>query len=142
MSEMTKKTNGDRPATQADLAGAETALRSEMAGMKTALQSEMSDMKTELRSEMSDMKTELRSEMSDMKKELKADIARVAVGLVKTQDRLQRVEENMATKADIRTVIGHIDGLTKGLSSYEYRLAVRKHQLQDHERRIDALEKS
>ena len=131
MSEMTKKTNGDRPATQADLAGAETALRSEMAGMKTVL-----------RSEMSDMKTELRSEMSDMKKELKADIARVAVGLVKTQDRLQRVEENMATKADIRTVIGHIDGLTKGLSSYEYRLAVRKHQLQDHERRIDALEKS
>ncbi|HAH32590.1 MAG TPA: hypothetical protein DCL44_09795 [Elusimicrobia bacterium] len=126
MSEMGKKTNGDKPATQADL----TVLKTDIVAL----------MKSDMSKHREATQAMLESGLTALKTELKADISRVAVGLVKTQAELREVKENMATKADIRTVIGHIDGLTKGLASYEYRLAVRKHQLNDHERRITALE--
>jgi len=127
MSEMGKKTNGDKPAMQSDLVALRKATRADMQAM--------------LDSGLAETKTLLRSEMDGMKKELKSDIARVAIGLVKTQSDLREVKENMFTKSDARVIVGSIDKLTQGLASYEYRLAVRKHQLNDHERRIRILER-
>ncbi|HAH05784.1 MAG TPA: hypothetical protein DCM05_04530 [Elusimicrobia bacterium] len=124
---MGKKTNGDKPAMQSDLVALRKATRADMQAM--------------LDSGLAETKTLLRSEMDGMKKELKSDIARVAIGLVKTQSDLREVKENMFTKSDARVIVGSIDKLTQGLASYEYRLAVRKHQLNDHERRIRILER-
>ena len=64
-----------------------------------------------------------------------------------TKDRIMRVEENMATKADIRKVLDFIDAFAQRIETYDRKAVVHDHRLnetetalKDHETRIVQLE--
>ena len=78
---------------------------------------------------------------------LDTKVNKIAVELLQTSTRLQRVEENMATKEDVNKILNAIDNFTLKTETYDRKAIVHDHrikeaesELQNHETRIAHLE--
>ena len=76
-------------------------------------------------------------------------IDNVALELVKTNERLSRVETTMATKTDTNLIVEKIDHFMKKMSIFDQEEAVQsfhledlRHRVDDHDKRLTALEAS
>lgn len=74
-------------------------------------------------------------------------IDRVALGLVRTDERLERLEQTVATKTDVQLILSRIDHFTKRLSINDQEQGIQgvhmielRQKVDDHEKRLTALE--
>jgi len=64
----------------------------------------------------------------------------LAIQMLKHEDRLDRIEENMATKADIREITGTLDKIVKLVEKRGQELTVTQDWMERTDKRVDTLE--
>ena len=119
------KGKGEAPASRADLAGVEGRLDARIA----------------------DVEGRLNAKIADVEGRLDAKIGRVAMELVKTQDRLKTIEDTMANKDDVGRILAAIDVFAGKAVAYDQKslshgaiLTDHEDKLREHGRRLAALE--
>ena len=86
-------------------------------------------------------------EFDRVHRKIDSSVERLALAILNTNDRLLKVETNMATKSDIDLILNRVDHLTKKVSLFEQEEGIQSVHLKevagsakDHEKRLRRLE--
>lgn len=138
------KTDGDQPATKADLNSLKSVFKADINSLESKLTGNINSLGSNLRSEMQDIKSELKIDSVNNFKILSGEILKLNFKI----DRMEgRLNTEFATKGDINRVFNLLDGISGDIKSYQRKdtlrgEAVMQHgdQLAAHETRITLLE--
>ena len=127
--------DGNQPATKADLYAFRSELRTEIGAVR-------SELGMEIAAGRSDMNT-LRSELYAVKTELKDDIRRLALSLIKTNDRIDDLAQSLREemRQNMSQILGAIDSFAKKAEAYDQKSFSHGDILQKHESRLGVHEK-
>ncbi len=134
------------PATKADIDAVKTDLKKEIAAVRTDLTKEITAVRTDLTADIAAVKTELKTDILDLRVELRGEIhasaARLALGLDKTNARMDRLDADL--RGEMRQMRSDVAGIMDTAVSrmetlWRESLALPK-LIDDHERRLRVLE--
>lgn len=158
---MKRKDSG--PAGKADLAMVESGLKADLAGLKAdltavekRLDAKIDGVEKRLDAKIGGVEKRLDAKIGGVEKSLDAKIGGVALELVKTQDRMEKMEERLTSliREESGKTTGRIDAFLTRLESYDRKsvtlpnildqhgLEIRGHEarLGEHDRRLKAVE--
>lgn len=90
-----------------------------------------------LRNELNITENTLRSEISETGSRLNKKIDGVALHVINLEGRIERIENNMATKSDVNLILDRIDHLTKKVDVYDKKAVVHDYRLNEIESKIN-----
>ncbi len=114
---------------------------------QTATKSDLKNLEKRIDVKIEQLDIKLSNKINQLDTKIDSKTGLLAQAILKVEQRVENIENTMATKTDIQRVLNHIDAFAGQIQDYARKAVVHDHrfnqlepQVKDHEKRIASLE--